>query len=195
MCTEAFAFAPAAEICRDAVARGKDAGHGLSQTLGSILLAVARLGSGEPAAAERALREIDTRLARDGFAVEWQIRPRLELVRAEIALAHGALDDARARSEVLLELAATSGDRAHLALGRRVRALAALRAGARRPPGTVPRALPCCAAWPTRSAATRSFARPSWARPPCARSSSAARRLPGPQAGAGADTRCQRLLP
>ena len=130
LCTEAFAFGRAEEICEEAVARGKAARHGLSQTLGTILLAVARLGSGQPAAAERALRDLDTRLARDGFAVEWQLRPRLDLARAEIALARGATDEARKHADLVLEVAGNSGDRTYASLGRRVRALAALRAGA-----------------------------------------------------------------
>jgi hypothetical protein len=127
---EAFAFGRVEEIASDALARGREAGHALSQTLGAMLLATARLGRGEVAAAEVALQEIDGRLARSGVEVEWPLRPRLELTRTDLALARGALDEARRHADALLELASATGERTYQALARRARVLAALRSGA-----------------------------------------------------------------
>ncbi|MEW6272813.1 MAG: winged helix-turn-helix domain-containing protein, partial [Thermodesulfobacteriota bacterium] len=101
LCIEAFAFERAERLCLEALACGREAGHALSRTLGSILLATARLGRGDADAAEEALREIDV-LARAGSEVEWPLRPRLALTYAELGLARGDLDRARTHADALL---------------------------------------------------------------------------------------------
>jgi hypothetical protein len=125
---EAGAFDRAGMLCADAITTGRAGRHGLTQTLGHVLLAAACAGAGSTAQARAALRSVDERLPVDGFTVEPILQPLLEIVRAQVELADGADAAAASAARRVLELTAETCERTMRAHAHRLLAEVALRA-------------------------------------------------------------------
>ena len=98
----------------------------LGELLGSIVLGLANLGLKRYPAALRAFEEVAARSDRRPVVMDWILQMPLRLGLADYWLARRGLVRAREEASALCRLAATSGERTYLALGRRVLAEVAL---------------------------------------------------------------------
>jgi tetratricopeptide (TPR) repeat protein len=126
---EAGAFSRAATLCESAIAVGRHGRHGLSQTLGHLLLAAAHVGARRPKQGRTALREIDVRLPAEGITIDPTLQPLLAIMRAEVELACGGEETAIAAARDALDLTAETGERTTRVHAQRVLAQVALRGG------------------------------------------------------------------
>jgi tetratricopeptide (TPR) repeat protein len=101
----------------------------LGQFLGSIVLGFALLRSGKHLAARRAFEEVTVWSEGRPLLMDWILQMPLRLGLAECGLAQRDRDRSRDHLEELCRLAATSGERTYLGLGRQALAAMALAAG------------------------------------------------------------------
>jgi len=127
--THACDFAGARALCERALEPIQ--GAPLGELFGSVVLGFAHLGSKSYPDALRAFEEVTARCEKRPVPMDWILQMPLRLGLSECWLARRAFGRVRDQAEELCRLAATSGERTYLALGRRALAQAALAEGDR----------------------------------------------------------------
>jgi DNA-binding winged helix-turn-helix (wHTH) protein/tetratricopeptide (TPR) repeat protein len=120
---QALAFERARELAEPATRQAQEGQ--CEQFMGRIRLGMAHLGLGECAAAFRCFREMTAQLER-GVLIDWFWQMQLHRGLGEYWLAQGAWAEARREAERACAMAALSGERTYLALGRRTLAAIAV---------------------------------------------------------------------
>src|SRR5262249_10925828 len=122
---QAYDFVRVRELCEPVLTQAGEAQYGLGQLLSLGLLGVAYRGLGQPERAFHCFSEITRRLEHGHVMMEWVQMPARHSL-SEYWLAQGELARARQEAERVCALAAPSGERTYLALGRRMLAEIAL---------------------------------------------------------------------
>jgi tetratricopeptide (TPR) repeat protein len=125
---QAFDFKRTRALCEQALKHARETGHDKTTPLflGLILAGFAHLGLKHYEQAFDCFSEIPHRIEREDLVMDWIMQLPLHHGLSQYWLAQGAFERARQEAERLCVLAAQSGERTYLALGRRTLAEIAL---------------------------------------------------------------------